>query len=91
MKQLPLTAPLRIHVVRHAHFNTLHNHRDVYSHPCVHFLLVRYLTREAKLAYWRSLLEEYSTRLHGNCRVPSNALPYNEWRKVSELRLQNKK
>jgi hypothetical protein len=42
----------------------------------------RYRTHSAKLAYLQALLKVYAARLHGDCTAPSNAIPYDEWRRV---------
>jgi hypothetical protein len=42
----------------------------------------RYRTHGAKIAYLQALLKVYGARLHGECRAPSNAIPYDEWRRV---------
>jgi hypothetical protein len=41
----------------------------------------RFRTQRAKIAYLQALLKVYAARLHGDCRAPSNALPYDEWRR----------
>jgi hypothetical protein len=47
----------------------------------------RYLSHSAKLAYMRALFEKYTARqrLHGDCAVPSNTVPFKEWRRAHML------